>query len=110
MPEGFDPNAWSGVLGVTGGYFLWVLTVAFVLRRFTAGQWVTVKQLERELAQARQDASTWRQIAHEADERADTDRETTRALLAAANVSVRSVQLLTQQLPEQPPQRAGETP
>jgi hypothetical protein len=108
MPEGFDPTAWSGVLGVTGGYFLCVLLGVYVVRKFTTGKWVTLTQLEREITQARLDAETWKTIAREADDRADTDRETTRALLAAANVSVRSVQLLSQQLPEQLPQAAGE--
>lgn len=108
MPEAFDPSAWASALGVGGGWLVAVLLGLFVVRQLAGGKWVTLRQLERELEQSRRNAETWRTIAHEADERADTDRETTRALLAAANVSVRSVQLLTQQLPEQLSERAGE--
>jgi hypothetical protein len=93
---------------VGGGWLVAVLLGLFVVCKFTTGKWVTLAQLEREIKQARLDTDTWRTIAREADDRADTDRETTRALLAAANVSVRSVQLLSQQLPEQLPQAAGE--
>lgn len=108
MPEAFDPSAWASALGVGGGWLVAVLLGLFVVRQLAKGNWVTLRQLERELTQARLDTETWKKIAQEADDRADTDRETTRALLAAANVSVRSVQLLTQQLPEQLPQAAGE--
>lgn len=108
MPEAIDPSAWASALGVGGGWLVAVLLGLFVVRQLSKGRWVVREQLERELAQAHRDTETWKAIAHEADDRADTDRETTRALLAAANVSVRSVQLLTQQLPEQLPQAAGE--
>ena len=108
MPEGFDPAAWASALGVTGGWLVAVLLGLFVVRKFTGGHWVPKSQLERELEQARVDTATWKQIAAEADERADVDRQTVRDLLTAAGLSVRSVQLLTQQLPEQLPERTGE--
>jgi len=100
-----DPTTWSAAFQVTGGWLFAVLVVElvgyFILsdRLMTRGQLKRVREsLDAELERARADRDLWRTIADKADERADLDRETVRRLLPAAEVAVRSTQLI-QQLP-----------